>query len=97
MSNKKYLRKGIKVRDGQFTTNAVVVNVHPTKRLHWVAYTGERSFESFGSPPPINIVAYIEKLMEIVEIAKIKSKRKVFSGQLSTLFIILNAELGTKF
>ena len=39
---------GIYLRDGPFSTNIGVVNLHPTKRTHWVCYINENYFDSYG-------------------------------------------------
>ena len=32
---------GIHLRDGDFSTNYGIVNLHPSRRTHWVAYKNE--------------------------------------------------------
>ena len=61
------------MRDDQFTTTSGIVNLHPTKGTHWVMFTSEAPsvqsasgtnqnyFDSYGCPPPTNIINHIEK------------------------------------
>ena len=47
---------GIYMRDDKFTTTSGIVNLHPTKRTHWVMFVNECYFDSYGCPPPVNIM-----------------------------------------
>ena len=46
---------GIYMRDDKFTTTSGIVNLHPTKGTHWVMFTNQNYFDSYGCPPPLNI------------------------------------------
>ena len=52
---------GIYMRDDKFTTTSGTVNLHPTKGTHWVMFDNEFYFDSYGCPPPTNILNYITK------------------------------------
>ena len=39
---------GIYLRDGPFLSDIGRVNLHPSKRTHWVCYTNENYFDSCG-------------------------------------------------
>ena len=39
---------GIYLRDGPFSTNVGIVNLHPSKGTHWVCYINEFFFDSYG-------------------------------------------------
>ena len=41
------------------TTPSGIVNLHPTKGTHWVMFVDEFYFDSYGSPPPLNIMNFI--------------------------------------
>ena len=43
---------GIYLRDGPFSTDIGVVNSHPSKGTHWVAYIKENFFDSYGCVCP---------------------------------------------
>ena len=40
---------GIYLRDGPFSTDIGIVNLHPSKGTHWVCYINENYFDSYGS------------------------------------------------
>ena len=48
-----------------FTIDSGIVNLHPTKGTHWVMFTRSASgvyefdFDSYGCPPPTNILNHI--------------------------------------
>ena len=52
---------GIYMRDDKFTTDSGIVNLHPTKGTHWVMFVNEFYFDSYGCPPPTNILNHIKK------------------------------------
>ena len=43
---------GIYLRDGPFSSDIGIVNLHPSKGTHWVCYINENYFDSYGCPPP---------------------------------------------
>ena len=43
------------MRDDKFPNELAIVNLHPTKGTHWVLYTNNIYFDSYGCPPPVNI------------------------------------------
>ena len=45
---------GIYMRDDKFITTSGIVNLHPTKGTHWVMFTNQNYFDSYGCPPPLN-------------------------------------------
>ena len=47
---------GIYLRDGDFSTNYGVVNLHPSRETHWVMYIKDFYFDSYGCPPPKNFL-----------------------------------------
>ena len=50
---------GIYMRDDKFITTSGIVNLHPTKGTHWVMFTNQNYFGSYGCPPPLNITKQI--------------------------------------
>ena len=52
---------GIYISDDKFTTTSGIVNLHPTKGTHWVMFVNEFYFDSYGCPPPTNILNHIKK------------------------------------
>ena len=49
----------IYMRDDQITTTSGIVNLHPTKGKHWVVFSDKFCFDSYGCPPPTNILNHI--------------------------------------
>ena len=49
----------IYMRDDKFITTSAIVNLHPTKGTHWVMFTNQNYFDSYGCPPPLNITKQI--------------------------------------
>ena len=45
---------GIYMRDDKFTTPSGLVNLHPIKGTHWVMFSNQNYFDSYGCPPPVN-------------------------------------------
>ena len=43
---------GIFLRDGSFSSDIGIVNLHPSKGSHWVCYINENYFDSYGSVCP---------------------------------------------
>ena len=50
---------GIYMRDDKFITTSGIVNLHPTKGTHWVMFTNQNYFDSYGCPPLTNILNHI--------------------------------------
>ena len=50
---------GLYLRDDKFTTPSGLVNLHPTKGTHWVMFVNEFYFDSYGCPPPLDIMSFI--------------------------------------
>ena len=42
----------ISLRDGPFSHDVGIVNLHLSKGTHWVAYINENHFDSYGYSPP---------------------------------------------
>ena len=43
---------GIYMRDDKFNTTSGIVNLHPSVGTHWVMFTNQNYFDSYGCPPP---------------------------------------------
>ena len=51
---------GINLRDGPFSTDIGIVNLHPSKGTHWVLYFKDCCFDSFGCRPPKKFLNYLK-------------------------------------
>ena len=52
---------GIYLRDGPFSSDIGIVNLHPSKGTHWVCYIDENYFDSYGVVCPKNLSQFIIK------------------------------------
>ena len=52
---------GIHLRDGPFSSDIGIVNLHPSKGTHWVCYINEKYFDSYGSVCPEKLSNFIIK------------------------------------
>ena len=52
---------GVYMRDDKFTTTSGIVNLHPSVGTHWVMFSDKFYFDSYGCPPPTNILNHIKK------------------------------------
>ena len=52
---------GIYLREGPFSTNIGIVNLHPSKGTHWVLSINEIYFDSYGSDAPKTLSEFIIK------------------------------------
>ena len=51
---------GIYLRDGDFSTNYGIVNLHPSRRSPWVCYIKDCYFDSYGCSPPKKLPNYLK-------------------------------------
>ena len=52
---------GIYSRDGPFSSDIGIVNLHPSKGTHWVIYIHEYYFDSYGITPPRKLSKFFLK------------------------------------
>ena len=52
---------GIYLRDGPFSSDIGIVNLHPSKGTHWVCYINESYFDGYGCVPPKKLSKFIIK------------------------------------
>ena len=52
---------GIYLRDGSFSSDIDVVNLHHFRGSHWVCYINENYFDSYGCAPPKKLSKFIIK------------------------------------
>ena len=51
----------IYLRDGPFSSDIGIVNLHPSKGKHWVTYINENYFDSYGCVSPKKLSKFIIK------------------------------------
>ena len=52
---------GIYLRDGPFSTDIGIVNLHPSRGSHWICYKNENYFDSYGCVSPKKLSKFIIK------------------------------------
>ena len=52
---------GIYLRDGPFSIDIGIVNLHPSKGTHWVCYINEKNFDSYGCVCPKQLSKFFIK------------------------------------
>ena len=52
---------GIYLRDGPFSSDIGIVNIHASKGTHWVCYINENYFDSYGCVCPKKLSNFIIK------------------------------------
>ena len=52
---------GIYLRDGSFSSEIGIVNLHLSKKSHWVCYINENYYDSYGCVPPPKLSKFIIK------------------------------------
>ena len=52
---------GIYLKDGPFSSDIGIVNLHPSKGTHWVCYINENYFDSYGVICPKKLSNFIIK------------------------------------
>ena len=76
----------IYLRHGPFKSDIGIVNLHPSKGTHWVAFMNEKYFDSYGCSPP-------QKLFKFI----LTSKRDSFCSAPCLYTIVLTKVEGLKF
>ena len=66
---------GIYLRDGLFSSDIAIINLHPTKGTHWVCYINENYFDSYGCSPPKKLSKFIIKQNGFVYILNFRFKK----------------------
>ena len=89
---------GIYLRDGPFSTDIGIVNLHPSKGSHWVCYINENYFDSYCVVCPKKVSKFIIKrngycLYSEYQIQKIDS----FCASYCLYIIYLTKVLGIDF
>ena len=52
---------GVYLRDGPFSSDTGIVNLHPSKGTHWVCYINKNYFDSYGVVCPRKLSKFIIK------------------------------------
>ena len=93
---------GIYLRDGLFSSDIVVVNLHASKGTHWVFYINENYFDSYGCVPPNKLSKFVIKryghcLYSEHKIQGLTYKRDSFCASYCLYIIYLTNVVGIDF
>ena len=89
---------GIYLRDGPFSTDIGIVNLHPSKGLHWVCYINENYFDSYGVVCPKNLSNFVIKRNGYCLYSEYQiQKEDSFCGSSCLYIIYLTKVLGIDF
>ena len=89
---------GINLRDGTFSTDIGIVNLHPSKETPWVCYINEIYFDSYGCVCPKKLSKFIIKrngycLYSEHKIQGLTSKRDSYCASFCLYIIYLTKAL----
>ena len=79
---------GFFLRNGPFSTDVRIVKLHSSKGTHWVLYTDENYFDSYGCTLPQKLPKFIIKQTDIVHILNTKFKVLQINGIFFVLGIV---------
>ena len=93
---------GINLRDGPFIFDIGIVNLHPSKGTHWVVYTNENYFDSYGCAPPQKVCSFFIKRNEYClysefEIQSLTNERDSFCASYCLYILYSTNVLGKDF
>ena len=94
--------EGVYLRDIQFEFDKRIVNLHPSERIHWIAFINQNYFDSYGYSPPQNLSKPILKrngycLYSECKIQGLTSKRDSYCAAYCLFIIYLTKVLGIDF
>ena len=92
----------IYLRDGPFSSDIGIVNLHPSKGTHWVCYINGNYFDSYGCSPPKKLSEFIIKqegycLYSEYKIQGLTCKRDSYCASYCLYILYLTKVLGTHF
>ena len=92
----------IYLRDGLFSSDIGIVNLHPSKGTHWVCYLNENYFDSYGCAPPGKLSKFIIKhykhcLYSEYKIQGLTNKRDSYCASYCLYILYLTKVLGIDF
>ena len=89
---------GIYLRDGPFSSDIGIVNLHPSKGTHWVCYMNENYFDSYGCVCPKKLSKFIIKRNRYCFYSEYQTqKNDSFCGSYCLYIIYLTKVLGIVF
>ena len=92
----------IYLRDGPFSSDIGIANLHPSKGTHWICYINENYFDSYGCVPLKKFSKFIMKqngycLYSEYKIQGLTSKRDSYCASYCLYILYLTKLLGVNF
>ena len=84
---------GIYLRDGPFSSDIGIVNLHPSKGTHWITYMNENYFDSYGCVPPKKLSKFIIKRNGYCTYSEYQIQKKDSLCASYCLYIIYSTEI----
>ena len=85
------------MRDDKLTTPSGIVNLHPSVGTHWVLYIKKYYFDSYGCPPPLNILSFIKSgIYSEYQIQELLQKNDVYCAAYCLYVLYLTQIIGFK-
>ena len=88
---------GTYLRDGPFSTDIGVVNLHPSKGSHWVCYLNENYSDSYGFVCPKKLSKFIMKQNGYCLSSEYQIQKKSFCASYCLYIVYLTKVLGIDF
>ena len=89
---------GIYLRDGPFSSDIGIVNLHPSRGTHWVSYINENYLDSYGVVCPKKLSQFIIKRNGCCLYSEYQiQKEDIFCGSYCLYIIYLTKVLGIDF
>ena len=89
---------GIYFRDGPFSTDTGIVNLHPSRGTQWLLYIKDCYFDSYGCPPPKKLLNYLKnKHKKCIYSEYQKQKNDSFCASYCLYIIYLTKVIGIDF
>ena len=92
----------IYLKNGTPESDKGTVNLHPSKRTHWVAYINQNYFDPYGCSPPQKLSRFIVKrngncLLSEYKIQSVTNNRVFYCAAFSYIYILLDHCLRNRF
>ena len=88
----------IYLRDGPFSSDIGIVNLHPSKGSHWICYINENYFDSYGCVCPKKLSKFIMKRIGYCLYSEYQiQKNDSFCASYCLYIIYLTKVLGSDF
>ena len=88
---------GLYLRDGTFSSDIGVFNIHPSKGTYWVCYINENNFDSSGCVPHRTLSKFIIKRNVYCLYSEYQIQKRILSCKLLFVYNLLDKVIGIDF